>query len=98
MAKKEIKNARQTIREKQVKLDVVQSIISSMEWDYTRAVESLEATEKNFKEFKDAYDEESEGHPMEEDYCFKDYIDSIERGKYRIETYEDVQELLMRLL
>lgn len=98
MAKKEIKNARQTIREKQVKLDVIQSIISNMEWDYTRAVESLESTEKAFKEYVDNYDEESEGTPLVDSYYYKDYVDSIERGKYRIETYEDVQELLMRLL
>lgn len=96
MAKKN--NALETIKEKQTKLSVIESVIRSMRYDMERNAERVTTNEEALAEYKENYDEEAEGFPIEQDWRYNDYLENIADAKLRSEIYEDIQQLLLKLI
>lgn len=95
MAKKN--NALETIKEKQIKLSVIENVIRGMRYDMESTLERIADNEANLSEYANNYDEEAGGVPLEQDWRYNDYLNTIAEARLRAETYEDIQQLLLKL-
>ena len=96
MAKKN--NALETIKEKQIKLSVIESVIRNMSYDMENILEGIADHEANLSEYTNNYDEDAEGVPLEQDWRYNDYLETIADARLRAETYENIQQLLLKLV
>lgn len=90
-------NVLETIKEKQIKLSVIESVIRGMRYDMERNLERVADNEANLSEYTNNYDEEAEGVPLEQDWRYNDYLETIADARLRAETYENIQQLLLKL-
>ena len=93
--RKEMSKAKQELLKKQAMISVIRSVINDIEWSYNNAAEQLDNTMLGFKEFQEEYTGDE---PIEDNYNYRDYLDTIEERQTTLEAYEAVQNALLKLI